>query len=291
MSEMLRLHPEVLSLSEVFASLQPRAFPTEPLSGEAFYALLTEPNPEWTAVLRDRREPSELLYDADGGGRYTRSTGVPPLLATCLPFISDTPELLLDEIGEHWRSRPPASATEHYRQLFDWLCTRLDRSVWVERSGGSLEYATEVLKAFPETRVLHLHRRGVDTAMAMSGHAYFRHRVGHRAAGGGDDDETLSAYGRYWSSSILTGLRALSASPDGSVLHLSYERLVTDPSGALEDVASFFELPAVPEWPAAASRLVKQQPSRWSTVGEEERAATIRSTAVGERALRALSSP
>lgn len=288
MSEMLRLHPSVLSLSEVFASLQPRAFPTELLTGEAFYTLLTAPNSEWTAVLQDGSEPSELLYDADSGGRYTRSTGVPPLLATCLPFISDTPELVLDEIGEHWQGRPAASAAEHYQQLFDWLCRRLGCSVWVERSGGSLEYATEVLNAFPEARVLHLHRRGVDTAMAMSGHAYFRHRVRHRAGG---DDETLSAYGRYWSSSILTGLRALSASPGGSVLHLSYERLVTDSAGALEDVARFFDLPDAPEWPAAASRLVEHQPSRWSTIGEEERAATLRATAVGERALRALSSP
>ena len=72
------------------------------------------------------------------------------------------------------RGRPRASLAEQYLFLFDWLCGRLGRRVWVERSGGSLLFGRRLMGLFPEARVVHIHRDGRDTALSMSQHPAFK---------------------------------------------------------------------------------------------------------------------
>ncbi|MFG2525973.1 sulfotransferase [Streptomyces sp. NPDC048527] len=49
LSEILRLHPAVLSLSELLATIEPGALPEEPLDGEEFWEILALPGRSPTA--------------------------------------------------------------------------------------------------------------------------------------------------------------------------------------------------------------------------------------------------
>src|SRR5215471_9125479 len=100
-SGMVRLHPDVLSLSDLFVNLLPGAFPPGPLTGDAFWDVLGRPRRRETLMLRLGIADDEILYRLGPGARFTAETGVPPLLLTTLPHLTDAPEALLDAI-EGW---------------------------------------------------------------------------------------------------------------------------------------------------------------------------------------------
>jgi hypothetical protein len=87
-------------------------------------------------------------------------------------------ESLFEELETVISAQPRQSMSNHYRLLFDYLCEKFDRDIWVERSGGSLQVGAKLLHLFPDARVLHLVRDGRDTAISMSKHHGIRILVG-----------------------------------------------------------------------------------------------------------------
>ena len=137
-SDVLNLHPEVLSLSEVFSLLGPLALFRKRLSGKAMWALCSRQNPALRVLLSADPVPGEILYPLDEPqARYTMQS-VPPILCTMLPHLTPDYENLYDKLEPVVRARPRAALGDQYRHLFEWLRGRFDRRVWVERSGGSL---------------------------------------------------------------------------------------------------------------------------------------------------------
>src|SRR4051812_47791592 len=89
LSNLLSSHPSVLTVSELFSSLQPGAFPQEAVGGVEFWRLLSTPRELWTLALRQRIEPPEFLYPVDDpDAAFRRTDGVAPIAAVCLPAIS-----------------------------------------------------------------------------------------------------------------------------------------------------------------------------------------------------------
>ena len=258
LASLLGAHPSVLNISELFAALQPRAFPPCEISGADFWTLLSRPQPAWTIALQHGIEPSEFAYRVDAGARFDRQTGVPPILAVCLPTLGADPDRLYREPREIVPTFRPAEIGTHYRTLFSWLATRLGKAAWVERSGGSLAYAGDIAARFKDGRFVHLYRNGCETALSMSEHTLFRMAIvretlttalGHdpyepNATGPAaslphglerllpDTFDPLAfrnlqippeQFGRRWSAMILLGTGRLAAVPDSNVCHVSYE--------------------------------------------------------------------
>ena len=121
------------------------------------------------------REPyEELLYPfehPDAG--FTRSN-LPPILCATLPHLTDRHEELFAELEPVVRSQPRQSPARHFRYLFEWLCGRFERKVWVERSGTSLMLVPRLMCEFPDARFIHIFRDGRETAISMSRHYLFR---------------------------------------------------------------------------------------------------------------------
>lgn len=297
LSELLAAHPAVLSASEVLSMVQPAAFPGDPIDGERFWRLLSEPRDDMTVLLRRGAEPDEVRYPVDGAGRFDRDSGVPPILLICLPSLTDDPDALFDELEGPIRALPAASVGTHYRSLLDRLAATLGRQLWVERSGGSLDYAGDIVRHFDRPKIVHLHRDGVETALSMSRHPSWRFAM-VRALGGSFDAQTfrelplpLELFGRTWSATILRGTRQLAALPAGDVGHLSYERLVADPRAALAAVADRLELPDPGgAWRERAVRDVAVASGRRhaDALPEEELERLRHACAPGERRLRRL---
>ena len=180
LSEMVRAHPELLSVSELFSfvtdlgSLIPAAFPGHELSGAEFWRVVAGRHPRQNLLLRHGLRMREVLYPPPGADPAVLEAGIPALMLTTLPHLDEAPLELFELLEAELSARPMASMSEHYRALFAALMRRSGRRGWVERSGGTLRIVHRLIAAFPEARFVHVVRDGRNTAISMSRHVGFR---------------------------------------------------------------------------------------------------------------------
>jgi hypothetical protein len=286
-SRILARHPAVLSISELFAAVQPRAFPAGVLTGPDFWRLLSEPHDSWTSVLRARNEPSELLYPIDAGGRFSRDDGVAPIAAVCLPALTDEPDQLYGELERVVPDFPAAAIGDHYRALFSHLMHRFQRRLWVERSGGSLQYVRSIVDHFPDAGIVHLHRDGRETSVRMSKHPYFQQALTAAPITGDQRDGSdipVERVALRWAATLLNGTAVLARLPQERVLHVAYENLVAAPALEISRILSFLRLekPKTIGWEQYAVADVQEQALSWTALAKTERTRLDRICAVAE---------
>ena len=322
LSSMVRLHPDLLSLSEFFATM-PREllfFEEDRLSGPRLWKLLSEPPPRGvTEMIRLGIGTDELLYRPGPPARFTVETGIPPVLLITLPHLVDDPDALYDELAAWVPGLDPRPPAEQLRRLFGWLCQRLGRRVWVERSGSSMGYVGQLVARFPEARIVHLHRDGRDCAVSMSRHGLykmqhvaqrFQETVGmrHPFAGGdvpADVPDELRRFlpgsfdaeafrrlrapveemGRRWSDMVVAGCRELARLPEERVLPIGYEALTARPADTLRRLARFIGVAEDERWLREAAALARPLPPRWTELADPERARLVEVCAPGMRLL------
>ena len=179
LSNMLREHPKVLSLSEFFSmiadgDLSSEPFSLEPMDGARFWAIIAAVPRFYAFFMQQGLPASELLYPpGDPSARYSAHTGVPAILLTTLPHLTDQHDALFDALGVEARTWPISSISEHYHRLFGWLATRFGKIQWIERSGTML-WVEQFLTIFPDARFIHLVRDGRDVALSMQQNNLFR---------------------------------------------------------------------------------------------------------------------
>jgi hypothetical protein len=303
LSAMLREHGQVASLSEVFSFTTDlggriaESFPDGPIEGHAFWRIVAGAHPKISTLLRHGLVMDEVLWRP--GGRFTAEDGVPALLHTALPHLSDAPERWYEALAadvSHWPAAPVAT---HYRTLFDRLAASAGRFGWVERSGGSLRIVARLARAFPDAKFVHLVRDGRDCAMSMSRHFGFRMALvaaqlteilgvdpyeSPDRTWEGDVPDALAPFlperfdadafrryetaiplcGHYWAGELVAGVAELAALRD-RVLVLRYEDLLTDPRQVLRRLARFVVPGPVDEvWVARAAAQIRAPRSRWA---------------------------
>ena len=318
-SDVLNLHPDVLSLSEVFSLLGPLALFRKRLSGRGMWALCSRQNPALRALLSADKIPSEILYPFDDPhARYT-TRNVPPILCAMLPHLTPDYENLYDDLEHVVRVRPRAALAEQYRHLFEWLREHFERRVWVERSGGSLLSVPRLRRLFPEARVVHVYRDGRDTALSMSRHPPFQimlatleklQRMGlkplENTAEAGPvgsllalllmrlvnprkmirQEFDLAAYGGLWSRMILRGQKLLAALPPEQVLALRYEDVLQNPSEKLRELMAFIH-PSLSNdaWLKEAVHVPRPNPPKYLSLDPETQRRLTGACAPGLEAL------
>jgi putative sulfotransferase len=183
LSNMLRLHPDVLSLSEFMVAITDfggrisQAFPGTPIDAQELWAILSGCHPRQTTMVRYGCEVEEMIYPLQPGSRFNRATGVPAVMFAALPHLTEDPDGLFEELRGFVMTLDAAMPVIQYQRVFDWLRRNLGKRVWVERSGGSLRGADRLAEAFPTARFIHMVRDGRDCAMSMSRHLAFRLHV------------------------------------------------------------------------------------------------------------------
>ena len=318
-SDVLNLHPDVLSLSEVFSLLGPLALFGKRVSGKAMWALCSRQNPALRVLLSADTIISEILYPfGDPRARYD-TLNVPPILCTMLPHLTADYERLYDELEPVVRARPRTDLADQYRHLFEWLRERFERRVWVERSGGSLMSVPRLRRLFPEARVVHVYRDGRDTAMSMSQHPAFQitvatldrlQRLGVRPLENTAEagvvgsllaqlvlrlvnpermvrrEVDLAVYGALWSQMILRGHRLLADLPPHRVLALRYEDVVQRPQEKLRELIAFID-PSLSNdaWLQQAARIPQPNPPKYLSLRPEAQRRLTDACAPGLEAL------
>jgi hypothetical protein len=259
LSTMLAAHREVVSIHEFFTGLDwGRRFAPGPVTGAELAELVGAEQPVTTAVLARGHTSDEIRYPFGAPhARYRPGDPVPWLLVTMLSRLADDPDPLFDELMAFCRRRPVAPLADHYRAVFSHLAERMGGSVWIERSGSSLDYLGGLVDLYPGARFVHIHRDGREAALSIREHPFFRLGVSlfmDLFPEGDDEDAVISevigtappcwAVGRYWSDQVLRGFAALPRLDHDQFLQVRFEDLVTRPAEVLTAIAGFFELPA-----------------------------------------------
>lgn len=309
LTDVLNLHPRILSVSEFFSAYQLSAFGRRRPDGAEMWKLYSVQSSRTKLALRETFH--ELLYPfGDPEARYTLRT-IPPIMAITLPNLTDRYEELYEELEPVVRAQPRQSPADHFRQTFGWFCERFARDVWIERSGGSLLVAPLLLRNFPEARVIHMYRDGRDTAISLSGHPAFRgllakarrirawgvdpvramplvqrfNRLGCWMDNFADafishenlpyDDVTLVDFASFWSDLIRVGHRAFGHFPPDRLLNVKFEDVQVEPERELRRIIRFVAPELDDEdWLAAAAAIPRPTTrSRFDSLDPDSRAA------------------
>lgn len=320
LSNMVRRHPDLLSLSEFWPVMSSSALRGDRLTGEQVYRRLGVLPPAGRALMKNDLIIDEFLYPLGEGARY-RPEEVPPILCVTLPHLTDDHERLWDEFAPVVRSRGEDSLGNHYRFVFEWLARRFGKRVWIERSGASLLFVPTLAHLFPDARFVHIYRDGRDTAMSMQGHHFFRVRV--QAAWlmrklGLDPFHPNNwvgtspwlpafervrfrlfsrrlydrirfppeAFGRFWSGMIEQGVRYLEELPPERVLSMRFETAVESPREEMRRFIEFVGEEFVDEgWLREVAAMPRKRPPSRLRLAPEEHARLAEACARGQELL------
>lgn len=309
LSNMLRQHPKILSISEFFCFTTDfggriyEAFSEQLIDGKTFFQLFGEISPRSNLLVKHDVAPSEFIYPFNSSKyRFSSKTGIPPILNVTLPHLTANCDDLFDEIKLLFIGRSTTTVREHYNYFFDWLQHKFNKSLWIERTGGSLVIVEQLLNTFPNARFIHLVRDGRDCAISMSNHLGFRLFVLGQILTeylGIDpykcNDRTnldklplkyknflpenfdrqafleyqlpLSICGELWSQQILNGLKVFNELSQERVLTLVYEDLLDNPELSLQKLALFLGKEFVnSSWIEKAAGIIRRPRSSWKNL-------------------------
>lgn len=314
-SDILSRHPGILSVSEFFSFVGPRAFVGRRSSGEQMWRLYSRPGRP-VRRLRHFGIPGEFLYPLDDPAARFSLDDLPPILAITLPHLTSEYHDLYDECGPVVRAQPRQAPADHHRRFFEWLAGRFGRRVWVERSGGSLLWGSRLLDAFPDARVIHVYRDGRDTALSMSRHSPFRVMLAIRnqlkpfgldpmswvgSASGRVvalldqlagmlvrpqrlrlDRVSLSDFAWFWNRMIEMGDHLFGHFPSDRLLNVAFEDVQTSPESEIRRIARFIS-PELEDdaWLRTVSSIPRKTTSRFRRLGAGERAAVTKACRPG----------
>lgn len=292
LSKMLDVHPEVCVLSEFLVALDAvHKFGERDVGGAELAAICDcglRSTGEFKKIARHLKTP-EIEFDFEnpppGVAPEDYRDGVyPELILLPLATLFDDPTVAFDELIAFAAAQPTRRLSEQLTALFDWTTRRAGKTVWVERSGGTLAQLPELIELFPDARFLHLHRDPFEVARSMRKHNHMRlfalQHYGLRTPEGvswADLDETdlrddgpmsprLSAlfehevpielFLRDWNEMVLRGFASVKRLDVDQYAEISFEDLQTDPQRVLEQIVDFFELPPGDAWMDEASALL-----------------------------------
>jgi len=315
LSDIISKNNHILSLSEFFVSLHSDAFQERVLGGEEFWKVISTPNRIVTLMSTHGLNVSEILRPTE--------TSTDPIKLITLPHITEDVELIVNEMKEFVSKLDRASISNQYLRLFDWMCHRFNKELWVERSGMSLQYIHILLDWYPNAKFIHLFRDGRECAMSMSKHHAFRLmllqtmvlekiNIDSYVEAVPEDrldelgeladlipqrfkidvynryDIPLERFGTMWSSLIMNGVRNLNKIPKHNLLNIQYEEILRNPEKEIFRLMKFiddtFDDPATVK---QMSQMVKtEKKETWVNLDEDVKARLNNECAVGLRLLR-----
>lgn len=281
-------------------------FSTELMDGKRFWSILSAAPRYFSFMLRHGLNFPELLYPTDNPtARFSSQTGVPGILLTTLPHLTEDHDALFDALAEEVCRSPQMTIGVHYRRLFDRLAEHFGKRQWVERSGALL-WVDDLQSLFPDARFVHIVRDGRDVALSMQEHNSYRLGLAWQKIEASlgvhpfcDPDRThldrlptelrpflperfdrdafqafrmpLAACGAYWGFQLDGGLKHFSALPSDRLLNLRYEDFFTDAKRQLDTLAGFMGDEFIDEdWSAHCAATVRPPRSTWRDLPDED---------------------
>ncbi|MFK7894597.1 MAG: sulfotransferase [Myxococcota bacterium] len=292
LSKMLDVHPDVCVLSEFLVALDARRKFGERSVDGAELARICDcglgSTGEFKKIVGHLKTP-EIQFDLEnppsGAAPENYRDGVYPelILLPLSTLFEDSPQAF-DELVAFAAAQPTRKLSEQLLVLFEWTTRRAGKTLWIERSGGTLSQLPELIELFPNARFLHLHRDPYDVARSMKNHNHMRlfalQHYGLTTADGlswSDLDETdlrddgpmsprlkalfeqdvpLEIFLRDWNEMVLRGFASVKRLAVEQYEEVSFEDLQADPKRVLSQIVDFFELPRGDAWMDEAASLL-----------------------------------
>jgi putative sulfotransferase len=288
LSDLIVEEPDTLSAQEFFMSVAPWVRSAEVLTGAEYWAVLSSPKEEMSALFRIGTPPKEVRYPKTG--RWAGDLeNLPRILGITLAKLTDDPDTLYDRVAERVPGFPAQTVGEHHQAFLDLLAELMGRKRWVERSGGSSQVAPFILKNFPTAKVVYLTRNWRDTATSMSKHSVFQlvqlrvelmGRYGIDPFRLTEGQQVPDEMQKFMPENLTAGLldergkdparymhlcafmssqaeQALADSPPAQLLTMSYEDLLVDPIGRLTTLGTFLDFEDPAGWATSVAHRVK----------------------------------
>lgn len=312
LSNMFNLNEQILSISEFFTgitdlgTLMDECFPKEQISAKHFWSLLSSPPKKQNLMLKEGIAAKEILYKISDNAHFTNETGIPAIMLTTLPHISDNPDELFYELEQYILSLPNAYISVFYNAFFEWLKKRLNKQIWIERSGGSLRGIHRLYKTFPDAKFIHIVRAGQNCSISMEKHYAFRlvmvvfqlmeilgvdpfedsnrewvddlyDDIAYFLPENFDAEKfknfrlSPSLFGYYWSGEIAEGMKTFAKIPNKQKLTIQYEHILSDPIASVQKIAKFVGNEYCSEkWINQASALIHAPKSNHKELSDAE---------------------
>lgn len=303
---MLDVHPDVCVLSEFLVALDAvRKFGERPVDGAELAEICDcglRSTGEFKKIVGHLKTP-EIQFDLGNPppgvtpGNY-RDGVYPELILLPLASLFKDPTIAFDELVEFAAAQPTRQLSAQLFALFEWTTRRAGKTLWIERSGGTLAQLPELIELFPDARFLHLHRDPFDVARSMKAHNHMRlfalQHYGLTTDDGlswDDLDETdlrdngpmsprlrslfehdvpLEIFLRDWNEMVIRGFASVKRLGFEQYSEISFEDLQAEPRRVLEHIVDFFSLPDEDAWMDDAISLLTPGKAGRSTPNAEE---------------------
>ncbi len=330
LSSIISKHPDILSISEFFSFISDfgtkigEVFTDEVVSAEYFWNLIGSCHKKQNIMIEHDVAISEVIYPwKKSASKYNSKTGVPAILQTTLPHLTDECDALFDQIRDFILMQKEQLIKDHYLVLFNYLQVHFGNKFWAERSGGSLRVVHRLKKMFPNAKFVHIIRDGRDCAISMSKHYGFRmvitafqmieilgldpYEDANRDFAGDLPDELypllpenfdrkefinydipMSIYGHYWSGELIAAAKTLQTLSQEQLLTVQYEDLLQQPHDTIKQLMKFMNLANTDEkWISDVSATIRQPLSTWNDLPAKEKQALDEACQPGFDALKA----
>ncbi|MEO0688948.1 MAG: sulfotransferase [Pseudomonadota bacterium] len=295
-SDILNLHPDILSLSEFFSMQGVRSLLPGELTGKAYWKQLSTQTRSMKVMFTPETAPSEFLYN-DKIGRFPIDD-VPPILVSTIPHLTKDPDALFDRLAVIVPTFPVQTVERHHELLFQTLGDMLGRRLWVERTGLSQMYAKLLPKLYPKAKFVLLYRDGRDVALSMQAFkptrpAIWNWKWNRRFGRSPIDIDDPAGRSRklyrndrlmgwkpiirwmvnhappledcvgFWSELTLTSLPEFLSIPSERRHILAYENLTRKPEAEISKLASFLGANRNADWLKKAAQIPRVTEPRW----------------------------
>ncbi|MBW2424642.1 MAG: sulfotransferase [Deltaproteobacteria bacterium] len=308
LSKMLNAHPDVCVLSEFLVALDAvRKYGERDVTGAELAEICDcglRSNGEFKKIARFLKTP-EINFDMESPppgvapGNY-RDDVYPELILLPLSAIFDDAPEAFEELVEFARKRPTRPLSRQLAALFEWVTARAKKTIWIERSGGTLAQLPELIELFPNAKFLHLHRNPLDVALSMKTHHHIRlfafKHYGLRTRGGlawsdleaSDFDDSrpmsprlreifehdvpLEVFLKDWNEMVLRAFASVKHLSPDQYAEITFEDLLAEPRQILSRIVEFFALPDRTGWMDEAAAMLIPGKAGSARPGPEQRA-------------------
>lgn len=253
LTKILHKHKDILSLSECWPQRVnlPKIFKKRIYTAKHFWQLLSKPMADdmYNIALQYRiREVPEIAVKER---IYFKRIA--------LPTLDDNYSDLYNELERAFLKSQPAYPAEHIHIIFNYLKMRFNKKIWVERSGGNIDYLHKLYEMWPDIKIIHMYRNGIDCSISMLHHKAYRLIIlrknknrnsnfyniipltGDTNSINIDQHIPVNRFGMLWSEMILNGLNTLIKIKPCNIFNVSYEMFCADPKTTLTKILSFID--------------------------------------------------
>lgn len=271
-SDSINTHPQLISISELFEPIMPVPYlDTEnKIDGKAFFNMLSAQTMSERVDIWLSEKTKECLYMPDARERVSL------LLCYALPLLSDEPEVLFDNLKQTVFNYPIDTPANHFIRVCEFLKQRARKSLWIERSGGSLPHTKAIIKCWPQAKLIHFYRDGRETAGSMYKHPIFRMFVMKKMGMQWMPDyhPPIEEFGKMWSEWVVDAVAAIHKSEITSCA-IAYEQFVLEPKNVLNQFLTFItgnpELSSADKaWMDDVASNLKPPASHYSQLSKQE---------------------